>query len=109
MAAMKVLRLIDRGGFGRVEEVQITNRKRAARKVFDPQMALTPEDLAKLLLRFKREVKVQEQLPSHIALSVLRKDLKAPQPWYLMPLAEKNYRQQIAEDRVANKISLAPI
>jgi serine/threonine protein kinase len=60
---MKVIREISRGGFGRVEEVEIATGERLARKTFAPAIPPTSDaEREKLVSRFRREVKVQSSL-----------------------------------------------
>lgn len=106
---MKTIQTIDRGGFGKVEEVELDNGIHVAKKIFDPQIQLSKDEHAKIKLRFEREVLVQSKLPDSIALPILEYDLKAVVPWYTMPLADKNYRKQITEDLLKNQISTEPI
>jgi serine/threonine protein kinase len=98
---MKTIREIDRGGFGVVEEVELADGTRVARKTFDPQIPLTSAERAKLETRFKREVVVQSELDSESFVSVLDSDMSSPNPWYRMPLADRNFQTQIDDD-IAN-------
>ena len=52
-AAMREIRLIDRGGFGVVHEVEMADKRRVARKCFDPQIG-TANEREKLRKRFER-------------------------------------------------------
>ena len=62
---MKFVGTINRGGFGRVERVQLSDGTYVARKVFDPAPhVLERTDLDRLRARFAREVRVQSVLPS---------------------------------------------
>lgn len=109
---VKVVREINRGGFGRVEEVKASNGKRYARKVFDPAPGLnlqTEEDIAKVRRRFEREVRTQYGLSSPGVFPILEWDLDSDEPSYLMPLADKSYREQINEDRDNATISPTPL
>ena len=70
---MKVLNVISRGGFGRVEKVELDNGEIVARKVFDPLPSiLATAEIPKLKKRFQRGVKV---LPSLSADSNFMIDL----------------------------------
>jgi len=106
---MDFIRQIDRGGFGRVDEVLLPDGSHGARKTFDPQFELTPDEYEKLLKRFIREVRVQSSLSPHIVVPIITADLDGDHPWYLMPLADKNYQSQINEDRENNTINLEAI
>jgi eukaryotic-like serine/threonine-protein kinase len=107
----RVVRAIDRGGMGAVEEVELTDGTRCARKTFDPDPRTwnTPDEHAKLRKRFDREVRYQIELGEIGALPILHADLSADPPWFLMPLADKSYEDQIEEDRNAKKISPQPL
>jgi eukaryotic-like serine/threonine-protein kinase len=87
---MQLVRVIERGGFGRVEEVLLGNGVLAARKVFDPQaIASTSDEYKKLLLRFKKEAKTQSLLDVPRIVTILQASLDVDPPSYLMPLAQK--------------------
>lgn len=107
----RVIRAINRGGMGAVEEIELLDGMRAAKKTFDPDpQAYTNQlELDKLRKRFEREVKYQVELGRNGAMPVLHHELKADPPWFVMPLADKTYAQQIEEDRAANKISPEPL
>lgn len=83
---MKVLEVINRGGFGRVERVQLSGGGVGARKVFDP--TVSDDDVEKLRKRFEREVLTQSALSFPAIMPITDADLDADPPWYLMPLAE---------------------
>lgn len=104
---MKVLREIDKGGFGRVEEVEITNGEVVARKVFEPSSAVTgattPEKLAD---RFKREVAVQSKLSADYFVPILNSDLSCDPMWFTMPLCPRNFSEEISDARAANSIPM---
>src|SRR5690606_20972344 len=102
---MKVVDEIARGGFGRVEKVQLVDYSIVARKVFDP----TPEILSgasaeELRARFAREVKVQRSLPESWCMPVLDADLDTAQPWFTMPLAARNFEDQLKLAVTMNEI-----
>jgi len=108
---MAAVRVIARGGFGRVE--LITPKKggaTVARKVFDPKPEVlatsTPE---KLKQRFRREVLVQSKLSSDFFIPILKYDLDADEPWFTMPVAESRYELKIEEDRAAGRIDAEPL
>ena len=103
---MKIINQISRGGFGRVEKIELEDGTIAARKVFDPlQTIIDSTDLAKLKARFKREVKIQSLLPKDFFIPILDSNLDCEYPWFVMPLAERNYLEQIEEDKSVGKIS----
>jgi eukaryotic-like serine/threonine-protein kinase len=102
---MKLLETIDRGGFGRVEKVRLSDKSIVARKVFDP----TPEILAcssreKLFSRFKREVTFQKNLASEFFMPVLSERLSLEDAWFTMPLASRNFASEIEESRERESI-----
>ena len=105
-AGMRVLREINRGGFGRVEAVELDDGTVVARKVFDPapEVALAT-DPDKLVDRFKREVRVQSALPAQFFMPILDYDLDDPSPWYTMPMADRNYKTQIEQDRAGGTVN----
>lgn len=104
MPIKKVIKEINRGGFGIVEKVLMNDGSFAARKTFDPVINnLTPEVLKKLIKRFKREVKVQENLPTDFFIPVLEYDLTTDKPWFVMALADKNYAEEIQDSKSQGK------
>jgi serine/threonine protein kinase len=107
---MKVLNEISRGGFGRVERVKLGEATIAARKVFDPVPdILAAADIPKLKKRFQREVQVQSLLSSDYFMKVLDFDLETETPWFIMPLADRNFWQEIQEARSAETIPLSAL
>lgn len=95
---MRVIRLIDRGGFGVVHEVKTSDGQRLARKSFDPQVGTT-EEREKLRKRFAREVRIQSQIRHPNIMPILKHDLDASPPWFTMPLARRSFATKIDEDR----------
>jgi serine/threonine protein kinase len=107
---MNIIRQIAHGGFGVVEEVELESGERRARKTFAPRAdVLAAGDPDKLRSRFIREVRVQEALPQGSFVPILDFDLECPVPWYLMPLADKNFKEEIDEARRAGTIPKAGI
>ena len=94
---MQVIRVISRGGFGVVEEVE-KNGERLARKTFDP-LNQDPEERAKLSRRFAREVRIQSHIHHPNIIPILAYDLEASPPWFTMPLASESFEQKIVADR----------
>lgn len=91
-----VVREIDRGSFGRVEEVELSDGNRMARKVFSPpSFSGTTHEHEKMLTRFRREVRVQSSLDSTRIVPIAHHELDGQTPWYLMPVAERNFLQEI--------------
>lgn len=97
---MKVLKHINRGGFGRVDMVELSDGTIAAKKTFDPSIVLdSEEEREKMKQRFVREIKIQSSLKSPSFVPVLEFDLSGNNPWFLMPLADKNFSDEIATIR----------
>gem|GEM_PF-1459826 len=94
---MEILEFIDRGAFGRVDKVRLSDGTIAARKLFDPNLTVLSghEDISILRRRFIREVKVQSQLSPDFFIPVLDFDLEGASPWFTMPLAERNLEKEI--------------
>jgi serine/threonine protein kinase len=100
-----VVKTIAKGGFGHVEEVLMKDGARLARKTFSPNVTgLSSGDLAKLKARFEREVRVQSSLDSTGFIPILFSNLAEAEPWYLMPIADKNFAEQIVIDKAAGEI-----
>lgn len=98
---MIVEKEINRGGFGRVERVRLDDGGLCARKVYCPAFPIhSPADDLKLKKRFKREVRVQSSLNSAAFVPVTSFDLDCQEPWFLMPLAEMNLSEEIAQAHV---------
>lgn len=107
---MKVLDVISRGGFGRVERVELNTGSIVARKIFDPlPEILAAAEIPKLKKRFQREVGVQSSLNSDSFMEVLEANLGAPTPWFTMPLADRNFWQEIQSTRDEGKIPLSAL
>jgi hypothetical protein len=94
---MKVLNLIARTDFGRVERVQLDDGRVAARKVFSPteKIVAAGADIGKLRKRFAREVRVQSALPAELFMPVMQAELDADPPWFAMPVADLTLEQHI--------------
>jgi hypothetical protein len=111
LAPFKFKSAIARGGFGTVEQVYANDGVLLAKKTFDPLPAtLATSDPTKLRRRFEREVKFQQAFAKTPGFMPVHEfDLKANPPWFVMPLADKNYTQQINEDRTAGQITPEPL
>ena len=102
---MRVIRVINNGGFGRVEEVRPNARTTVARKVFDPHpFFIAGAGEQKLKDRFTREVRVQSALRGPYVLPIIEANLTDNPPWFTMPLAERTLRQEIDAVRAAGTI-----
>jgi hypothetical protein len=106
MSTYTVVRTIGHGGFGVVEEVTNARGKHLARKTFHPAAHIPQDAHESLKKRFKREVKIQAELGGQEIMPVLESDLDASAPWFVMPLAEKTYEAQIAEDRATGAVDV---
>lgn len=91
---MKLLNVIATSGFGRVERVQLDDGTVVARKVFSPHPDFASE-LAKLRKRFVREVKVQTALTDTMFIPIIKSDLEADPPWFVMPMADTTLEEHI--------------
>lgn len=102
---MKVLGIINRGGFGVIEKVQIAGGEIYARKTFAPNSSITdPELINKLRQRFIREVKTQEKLPKDLFIPIIKSDLSGDNPWFLMPVADKVFTDEITISKANHTI-----
>src|SRR5207247_1136329 len=103
---MRAIRLIDRGGFGVVHEVE-SKGTRLARKSFDPQ-GVNADEREKLQKRFEREVRIQSQIRHPNIMPILAKDLSASPPWFVMPLATLSFQTKLERDRSKGEIDVEP-
>ncbi len=106
MNTFKIVKPIASGGFGRVEQVELADGTACARKIFSPSMNFTPAERTKQIARFAREVKIQSSLNRDFVIPVLDCDLTLSEPWYIMPLADRTYEKQIAEDKASGKLTV---
>jgi serine/threonine protein kinase len=102
---MREIRLINRGGFGVVHEVE-AQRRRLARKTFDP-LTSDSEEREKLRKRFVREVRVQSQIRHPNIMPVVKFDLETARPWFTMPLASGSFELKIGRDRIDGLVDAA--
>src|SRR5882757_10019022 len=96
---MREIRLINRGGFGVVHEVQDDEGCRVARKSFHP-LTSDSEERDKLSRRFSREVRVQSQIRHPNIMPIIEFDLDTSRPWFTMPLSHQSFEQKIGSDRL---------
>ncbi len=102
---MKVEKEIARGGFGKVEQVLMPNGTLRAKKTFSPAVGtVSPSELEKIKKRFSREVGVQSSFDSKCFMPIVTSDLNAQEPWYLMPLADRNFSEEISSSKSAGKV-----
>ena len=104
---MRVIRHINRGGFGSVDEVELPDGRRLARKSFDP-LGASFDEREKLKRRFEREVRIQSQIRHPNVMPILHDDLKAGPPWFTMPLAQDSFERKIVDDRTAGLFDPSP-
>ena len=109
MSRYTALRTIGRGGFGIVEEVQNARGEIFARKTFAPASYIPPETHDKLRKRFKREVMIQAELGGKEIMPVIESELNDIEPWFIMPLAESTYEDQIAADKSSGSVNVDSI
>jgi serine/threonine protein kinase len=100
---MITIRPINRGAFGEVDEIE-EGGVRYARKTFScmPHLANDPQLVAKQKLRFKREVSIQSKLGHPNILPIVSSNLCDEPPFFLMPLADKSFHDDL-ESRRANR------
>lgn len=97
MKIVKVVRNINRGGFGIIDEVICDDGNHYARKLFSPSDEFLPDKplCDRLKDRFVREVKTQKVLPDDYFIPILFDDLNSATPYFIMPLADEVYTEEI--------------
>lgn len=105
MKILNVVKVINQGGFGIIEEVACDDGKNYARKTFSPSSQfLSDKQLCdKLKIRFIREVKTQKLLPKEYFIPIIYDDLISSNPWFLMPIAEDVYVNEIIACKRENR------
>jgi hypothetical protein len=103
---MREIRLINRGGFGVVHEVEDDRGNHVAKKSFDP-LTSDHEEREKLGKRFAREVRVQSHLRHPNVMPIIEFDLEASPPWFTMPLACQSFEQKIEAERAQGRVDVA--
>lgn len=106
MEIVKVVREIHQGGFGVIHEVELKDGSRVARKTFNPIMKdkMNEKTLKEFKRRFSREVKIQEKLPPDFFIKILHSSLEEENPWFLMPIAEMVFTNEIIQSKLKRKI-----
>lgn len=104
---MRVIRSIDRGGFGFVEEIETNTGERLARKTFDPS-TLIPGDLSNLRRRFEREVRIQSAIDHPNIMPVIDHNMQSDPPYFTMPLASESLELKIRNDRLSGNFDNTP-
>lgn len=101
MIITNVVRLINDGGFGKIEEVICNDGQHYARKTFNPpaNTANDPVTREKFRMRFIREVKTQQRLPNTLFIPIVFDDLSGSSPWFLMPVADDVYSNEILRSK----------
>lgn len=94
---MKIVRRVNRGGFGYVDEVVDDDGNHVACKTFDPQLGQMA-DLDSLRRRFEREVRIQSAIKHPNIMPILEAKLDEDPPWFIMPLASQSLEQKISDD-----------
>jgi serine/threonine protein kinase len=99
MKIVKVIGNINRGGFGIIDEVECDDGNLYARKTFSPSDIFKSDKALcdRLKVRFIREVKTQKILPIDYFIPILFDDLVSANPYFIMPLADDVYTNEIEE------------
>jgi serine/threonine protein kinase len=97
MKITNVVRNINRGGFGIIDEVVCEDGNHYARKLFSPTDEFKSDKKLcdRLQVRFIREVKTQKVLPNDYFIPILFDDLGSATPYFIMPLADEVYTEEI--------------
>lgn len=97
MKIVKVVKVINRGGFGVIDEIICDDGVHYARKTFSPSDEFVSDKYLcdRLKDRFIREVKTQKALPADYFIPILFDDLKSTVPYFIMPLADEVYCDEI--------------
>lgn len=105
MKIIEVVKNINRGGFGDIDEVVCDDGGRYARKLFSPSAQFEGDAklCSRLKKRFVREVKTQQQLPHEYFIPILFADLNATTPYFIMPIAEAVYTEEIDLSKRENR------
>lgn len=105
MTRFRVERLIGAGTFGMVHEVDVVDddedtvlRSGLARKSLSPAFAGDEEAIA----RFRREVRLYDELEHPNIVEVVGRNLAADPPYFLMPLADANLNERLADGRAGD-------
>jgi serine/threonine protein kinase len=106
MIVNRVIKLINRGGFGIIEEVQCDDGNIYARKTFSPLSAngVSAPLLEKFRQRFIREVLTQKRLPREYFIPILYEELSGTNPWFLMPVADYDYSHEITRVKLSSHL-----
>lgn len=90
------------GGFGIVHEVKDEDDKMYARKTFQINQGpnFDPAQINHIKKRFRREVKIQQELDNKNVVPVVYSDLKIDPPFYLMPLADNSLEEDFKNKKL---------
>ena len=90
--------------------MRLSDGSRVAKKTFAPAIAFSSAaESEKMKSRFAREVKVQGSLNSNSFIPILESGLTDAEPWYLMPLADRNFQEQIEMDRMTGTVPVSAL
>lgn len=105
MKIVSAVKTINHGGFGIIDEVICDDGNHYARKTFAPSEQFKSDiDLCnKLKARFVREVRTQKFLPVDYIFPILHEDLLSTSPYFIMPLAEDVYTNEIEKCKIENR------
>lgn len=105
MIIVNVIKEINRGGFGIIEKVLCDDGYVYARKTFSPipHPKITSQIIDKSRNRFIREVKIQSRLQKEYVIPIVYYDITGNNPWYLMPVADYDYSEEIKKIRISGK------
>lgn len=107
MKVVEEIRVIhDRSGFGIIHEVRVETGETYARKTFRPNLPqpLSADRHEELKRRFSREVRTQQRLSSDYCIPIVYSELNSPNPWFLMPIADKTFDEEIAESKLKRTV-----
>lgn len=103
----EVISEISRGGFGKIDKVLANDGNYYARKTFSIHPAhinnFAESEVSKLKERFVRETSVLGRLDTELFIPIIYKNLTGTEPWYLMPVADYDYRREINTCRETGK------
>jgi len=111
LTVVSVRRFIARGGFGIIEEVDLSDGRIGARKTFDPHPSFAHDaDLvAKAHQRFVREVSVQAAIQHPNIVPIWHHQLHDDPPWFVMPLATRSLEDEIDDCQQDTTLPLDPL
>ncbi|WP_405369774.1 serine/threonine protein kinase [Nonlabens sp. Asnod2-A12] len=91
-------------GFGIIDEVVNEDGEHFARKTFSPSFKnLDPDKILSLKRRFNREVRIQAELSAEFCIPIVYHSLDEETPWFLMPIADKVFKEEIEEAKLARR------